>query len=239
MNEPWDEDDWERFFQEADRRTERYIEAMESFVRRYPPPDERDPGYAAWKERLHQHLARRMGWDPRRHGPEWLEDPFDLGPEDEPPDPEDAEPWKRALPEAFPEAQPLEALPVFQAAQALCDTVLDWADTLPGSVKDGQVVELCAAVMHVATKLAGGHGMGYEPEALGGNIAYAKRALAAANRALAALTDLRGAAFLPQPEYHRLSEAVFEVRNGVGLHVQRLRERFLRGGAPGGATPAA
>jgi hypothetical protein len=64
---------------------------------------------------------------------------------------------------------------------------------------------------------------------IGGNIAYVKRSLVAANDALDALRTLRSAPYMSEKDYLRLYEATFEVRNAVALHVLRLRERFERG----------
>src|SRR5579862_5508021 len=56
----WDEYDWERFFQEQDRKTEKYMELLE----RYIDDPNRD-----------QIIAREMGWNHLldREGQEWVE----------------------------------------------------------------------------------------------------------------------------------------------------------------------
>src|SRR5579862_5904937 len=56
----WDEYDWERFLQEQDRKTEKYMELLE----RYIDDPNRD-----------QIIAREMGWIHllNREGQEWIE----------------------------------------------------------------------------------------------------------------------------------------------------------------------
>jgi hypothetical protein len=224
MEEVWDEHEWEDFLREADRRTELYLRVLEAYVREHPPPPEAAPEaeHEAWQRALDAHLALRMGWNP----------------EDAPPAPEDLEEsedegegWKADAPDLYPEAADVRDLPLLQAAQAFAQAVLRWADAVPEDLKDDVLVDACANALLVPTKLAGAHAMGYEPDTLGGNIAQTKRALHAANRALAALHALRDEPSLPPPDFWRLYEQGYEVRNAVGLHVQALRERFEEGGA--------
>lgn len=229
MEEIWDEHRWEDFLREADRRTDLYLRMREAYVRQHPPPPEGAPEAEreAWRQALDAHLAARMGWSLGTGGGAVEEfDPEDLGLPEDPP--EEGEDWKSGLAELYPETQDVTELPLWQAADAFGQAVLEWSDTVPERYKDDALVEVCANALQVAAKLAAAHGMGYETEVLGGNIAQTKRALAAANRALVALQSLRDAPFLAPRDYRRLYEQGFEVRNAVGLHVQALRERFER-----------
>ena len=78
-NEPekmWDEYDWERFLQQQDRKTERYMELLEKYV----DDPERD-----------QIIAREMGWSHNidANESEWADFSFDDEDED---DEDEAEP---------------------------------------------------------------------------------------------------------------------------------------------------
>jgi hypothetical protein len=223
--EIWDEYQWEDFLREADRRTDLYLRLLEAYVRDNPPPpeDAADDDHAEWQRALDDHLAERMGWSfgTQDDAPHELNDAGD--------EPDEGEDWKAGLPEQYPEEQDAEDLPLYQLAEAFGEAVLSWADTIPEAQKDVLLVEACANALQVAAKLAGGHGMGYELESLGGNIAYTKRALHAANRALAALHALGDAPFVTEADYRHLYEQGFELRNAVGLHVQTLREQFEKG----------
>ncbi len=227
MDDIWDEHQWEDFLRESDRRTDLYMRYWDEYVRRAPPPPEDAPPsrHEAWERGLHDWLARKMGWDQDDDLPLWLDD-FDD--EDEPEDGE-GEAWKAGLGEDYPEAQDVCDLPLYRRAFAFGGEVMDWAETVPEDDKDAVFVDFCSNALQVGAKIAGGHGMGYELQSLGGNIAVTKRGLRAANRALAALQQLRAAPFMDEAAYRRLYEQTYEVRNAVGLHVQHLRERFERG----------
>lgn len=224
MDEIWDEHQWEDFLRESDRRTDLYMRYWDEYVRRTPPPPEDAPPerHEAWERGLHAYLVRKMGWNGNEDLPLWLED-FDAEPEDE-----EGEAWKVGLGDAYPEAQDVHGLPLYQRAFAFGSAVMDWAETVPEDAKDTVFVDFCSNALQVGAKVAGGHGMGYELDALGGNIAITKRGLRAANRALAALRQLRAEPFMDEAVYRRLYEQTYEVRNAVGLHVQHLRERFER-----------
>lgn len=225
-DEIWDEDRWEEYLREADRRTDLYMRLWDEFCRDHPPPEEDAPEAQreVWQRALHEWLAEHMGWEDDDDGPPVWIDESDDEPEDE-----DGEAWKAGLTEDFPEAQDVRELPVYQLAYDFGLAVIDWAETLPEEAKEAVLVDFCSNALQVGARLAGGHAMGYEPETLGGNIAVVKRGLRAANRALAALQQLRGAPYLAEADYLRLYERAYEVRNAVALHVQHLRERFERG----------
>ncbi len=223
MDDIWDEHQWEDFLRQSDRRADLYMRYWDEYVRRTPPPPEDAPEEQreAWEHGLHAYLARKMGWH---------EDADLSALEDsdaEPGDPSEA--WKAGLGEDYPEAQDARGLPLYQRALAFGIAVIEWADTVPEDAKDTALVDFCSNALQVGAKVGGGHGMGYELESLGGNIAVTKRGLWAANRALAALHQLRAASFMDGATYRQLYEMGYELRNAVGLHVQWLRERFERG----------
>ena len=225
-DEIWDEHDWEDFLRENDRRVDRFMDLLATFMNRYPlPPDDASPEEeAAWKARLEAYLRRRTGFEGSVDDlPVWEHVPEDVEPEDA-----EGEGWKAGL-TAFPEEQSVDDLPVYRSARALATTVLRWSEPIPSNVKDGDFVQFCSNALQIAAKVSGGHAVGYERDMLGGNIAYVKRGLAAANAALEALRSLRDAPYMRASDYRRLYEATYEVRNAVALHVLRLRERFERG----------
>jgi len=226
MDEPWDEHEWEDFLRENDRRVDRFMALLAAFMNRYPPPpEEASPEEeAAWNAHLAAYIRRRTGYEGSVDDlPVWEQEADDAEPEDV-----EGEGWKTGL-TAFPEQQPVEELPVYQSARALATTVLCWSEPIPADAKDGDFVQFCSNALQIAAKVSGGHAVGYERDMLGGNIAYVKRGLIAANEALDALRTLREAPYMREKDYLRLYEATFEVRNAVALHVLRLRERFERG----------
>ena len=233
--EIWDEERWEAFLRENDRRTDRYMELMYGFMRRHPRPDPDDAeALARWKEDLRAFLDDK-DW----HREDivlpflWLDDEFD--PEDADDDLWLAEGEETIEPSSFSfEAlddpfDTFEHIPVYRQAQDLATAVLDWAHTVEGGAKDSTFVQFCSCVTQIPANIAKGHGIGYEIETLGGNIACAKRGLAAANAALSLLREMKTAPHLDAATYRRLYEQVYEVRNALGVYVQELRERFNLG----------
>lgn len=227
-DEAWDEERWEAFLREHDKRVDRFTELLFRFMRKYPQPDPGDAeAFASWRDALRAWL-RDKGWrfddvilqflwpGEEQAEEEGEDDVFLIGG----PTPfTDA----AAAEDAF---DALERLPVYQRASALSDDVLDWAHRLSGDVKDTQLVHFCAHVAQVPAHLAQGYGIGHERDTLGGNIACAKRGLADANAALALLRRMKRARYMDEPTYRRVYEQTYEVRNQVALYVQDLRERF-------------
>ncbi len=120
-------------------------------------------------------------------------------------------------------------VPVYREAQALASRALRWSNRLPGSVKDSTLVQFCSHIVQIPSNLAKGHGIGYEMEMLGGNIACAKRSLASANAALDLLRELKSAHYMDRSVYKSFYEECFELRNQIGIYVQDLRGRFELG----------
>ncbi len=231
-DEPWDEEQWEAFFRENDRRTERYVELLYDFLRSNPRPEPGDvQALALWKERLRSFLERK-GWtrDDIALPFLWLDD-------SDSPEPDWTE--SRAADDAPLGEAPLsvhdlegggyEELPVYRQALALTDSVMAWADGLPGDVKDSTLVQYCSNVIQIPAKVANGHAFGYERDRIGGNIACVKRALSAANEALDLLRRLKREPYFDPATYRPLYEQTYEVRNALGIYVQELRERFNLG----------
>ncbi len=82
-------------------------------------------------------------------------------------------------------------------------------------------------VLHISAKIAAGYSLGFEADMLGGNIAYCKKGLQAANRALTYLKLLKEHEIeFGDFEYKQLHADLFHIRNDLGIYVQELREMF-------------
>lgn len=223
----WDENQWEQFLRENDRRMDRYMELMDRFMDEYPRPT--DPNALdAWKAELRAFIARK-GWtrDDIILPFLWLED------EDEPLN-EEEQAWIEEMNAAVDDEHvedglDFQHLPIYQKAYTFAGDVLDWTDHLTGDVKDSTLVQFCNHVMQVPASIAKGHAFGYERDTIGGNIACAKRGLAEANAGLDLLRVMKRAPYMDARTYRRLYEQAFEVRNALGLYIQELRERFELG----------
>ena len=213
-NEIWDEFKWEEFMKQQDKKVDRY---MELFYRYQDDPN-RD-----------EIIAREMGWSwllEEDHG----EDPPQISSEE---DIEEGEGWKTAAglddDEAF-ELHQYKSLPVYRLSHEFALRAFRFADRLPESVRgDSAVVDFVSNAMIAGAKIAGGTGIGDDPDELGGNIAYCKRGLAASNLALAALHEMNEKHVVEDNEYIGLIKEATEVRNAIALHIVDLREKFRRG----------
>jgi hypothetical protein len=219
--EIWDEDQWEAFLKATDRHLDRYMALLFRFMSEDPP--DRNGGSSArkaWEVRFHTYLLSN-GLYPDASFPRYWDETDDgeaLAADDDAAllEPDDAADI----------SMPLERLSAYRAARRCARRVLTWSNALPGSLKDSTLVQFCAHITQISGNLAKGHGIGYEMDMIGGNIACAKRALAAANAALELLREMRGAEYMNEALYRSLYESVFHIRNGVGIYVQELRARF-------------
>ena len=228
-DEIWDENQWESFLKKDDDRIARYMKLLNRFLAENPLPKTDDPQQnQEWKDAFNAYLIQ--------HGLP-LED-FEAGQflvsGDEETDEDGAVQFE--LPEmdlleedAARTFEALQQIPVYQKAYSLTTNVLAWSDSLPGSVKDSELVQFCSNIMQVTANIAKGHGMGYDREVLGGNIACLKRGIQAANSALDLLRDMKARSYFSTDEYQELYEKTYEVRNSVGLYIQEMRDRFNLG----------
>lgn len=236
--EPWDEEQWEAFLRENYKRVDRYVELLHDFLWHSPRPQRDDPSrLRAWKDELRAFVEQK-GWtrDDLALPFIWFDEAGDL---DENPlfafddtFEEDAFFDDGLFDDAEDDAftlDSLERLPIYQRAFALTSRVMDWSDNVPAGDKDSTLVQFCSNIMQIPAKVAEGHGIGYERDMLGGNIACVKRALAAANAALTLLRQLRDAPYMEAPTYRGLYEDTYELRNALGVYVQELRARFNLG----------
>lgn len=218
--EIWDEERWEAFLEENDRRIEHYMMVLFRFMSENPPAGEE--GSAArqrWERDLREYLlSNGLSPDdalPRLLSDSWPDDPEDL----------DAETDHGLLSEEDA-LDDIRNIPVYAQAQRVASRALRWSNRLPGRVKDSTLVQFCSHVVQIPSNLAKGHGIGYEMEMLGGNIACVKRALASANASLDLLRELKTADYMNRKLYLAFYEDCFELRNQIGIYVQDLRQRF-------------
>lgn len=223
--EIWDEDRWEAFLKEHDRRIDRYMGLLFRFMTENPPPGvEGSEDRRAWEEDLREYLISN-GISPEDALPRMLSGQWTDEEEDDVVFFEAEQSYLEAE-EQDEELHNVRNLHIYRSAQRLSGRVLRWSNSLPGRVKDSTLVQFCAHVTQIPANIAKGHGIGLELEMIGGNIACAKRALTAANSALDLLREVRASGYMDASLYHSLYEETFELRNQVGIYVQDLRRRF-------------
>ena len=214
-NEPekmWDEYDWERFLQQQDRKTERYMELLEQYI---DDPD-RD-----------QIIAREMGWPtPVETGDfDMGEVPFessDFKDEDEEEDEAEEDDDAPAIPESF------ELHPLYQASFALTVWIDQIFDELGEVQNHPASVKLATNAAVASAKLAAALSDD-DVEEIGMTIAYLKRALKAITTALDASPAFADEAGLSSHRRRQLHARLFQVRDGIielmGDYRQEWRKR--------------
>ena len=209
--EIWDEFQWEEFMREADKRTEKYSQLFEKYL---DHPD---------RDNI---IAKEMGWDhlldESEDDDKWDEF-FDVDII------EDGEEWKELTGYEPTEFDSFENLPVHRLAYQYTIDSIDLIENRFENENDESLQAFARSVIIPPAKIAGGFGMGFELESLGGNIANCKRGLNASNRMLTALQGLRDKKILDEKTFQDFYSRGKEVRDELGIYIVELRERFRRG----------
>src|SRR6266851_10157054 len=174
---PMNEEEWERQFRESDVRSAKFGELLETLID-HPDCDEI--------------IEREMGWV--REVPEPLgdEEPASFDPAADPEDEAEIADAPSDDPES--ELDELEQMPAYARAYQFGLRVHNTLKPFCIPDQEDQDEDLIAALsagFTIAAKLAGAHGMGYDDEALCGNIVCCKRSKAAAEQCLEGLRALR------------------------------------------------
>lgn len=142
---------------------------------------------------------------------------------------DEGEDWKKGTSFDTMDVFDFENLPVYQKAFDFSITVFDLTKNKLKSTEDESLDRLIWNATIPSAKIAGGFGMGFEMEGLGGNIANCKCGLAAANNVLDAIYDLHKKGLLPDYTYLNLQEKAKDVRDELAVWIVELRDRLRRG----------
>ena len=205
----WDEYDWERFLQQQDGKTERYMQLLETYLD--------DP-------RRDEIIAREMGWTQLLDAKDWSAEVDALLDENA------AESDDNEVDHATASAETFQEHGLYRAAFDLTlwiDQLFDQNATLqnePAAVKLATHAALASAKL--AAALSGDH-----LDEIGMTIAYLKRALKAITTSMNAAAELRKAAgLISRSQYLVLQQRLFEVRDGIvslmGEYRAEWRRRF-------------
>jgi hypothetical protein len=211
----WDEYDWERFLQQQDRKTEKYMELLE----RYIDDPNRD-----------QIIAREMGWYHLldKDGEKWAEAVDSLFEEENAASEETGE-QDEASSASDTEAESFEVHPLYKASFALTvwiDQIFDESQemqNLPAAVRLSTNVAIASAKLAAALS-------DDDVDEIGMTIAYLKRALKAITTALDAAFQLRKDGALEPERFGTLNQRLFQIRDGIielmGAYRTEWRRRF-------------
>jgi hypothetical protein len=205
----WDEYDWERFLQQQDQRTEKYMELLEKYID-HPERDEI--------------IAREMGWSQILGGSDWSVEVDALLNEDwRSNDTENEDPVDQKPGESFEDHN------LYRAAFALTvwiDKVFDQNSSLqnePTAIKLATHAALASAKLAAALS-------DDDVDEIGMTIAYLKRALKAITVSLDAAAKLVSEKLISARQYSVLQQRLFQVRDGIitlmGEYRREWRRRF-------------
>lgn len=203
----WDEYAWERFLQEQERRTEKYMALLEKHMD--------DPDRDAI-------IAREMGWTHLIGGEtrEW-EDEVESSFEDAVAD-ETAEPHPEPMTFGF------EKHPLYRETIAFTAELDEMFVRVDEKVREHPAaVILRDETMLTAAKLAAALNDD-DIDELGMSIAYLKRGLKALTAALNAAAALSEDAMLAEPQFEMLRGRIFSIRDGIVSKMGEYRSEFRR-----------
>ena len=204
----WDEYDWERFLQEQELRTEKYMELLEKYMD-HPQRDEI--------------IAREMGWTHLLGGEsrDWEEEV------DADFDPEGSE-TQPAAGDGKPGAFGFEKHPLYRQALAFTTELDEIFDGANEKVQEHPAtVTLHSQATLAAAKLAAALNDD-DIDELGMSIAYLKRALRALTGALDAAVLLNDGGFIDAARFELLRSRLFSIRDGTVSAMGDYRAEFRR-----------
>jgi len=202
----WDEYAWERFLQEQERRTEKYMGLIEKYM---DHPD---------RDAI---IAREMGWTHMIDGDsrEWEEE-VEASFEEE-------ESGEEPAAEAHA-GFPFERHPLYKQAIAFTAELDEIFSGSEETVREHPaVIELHGQATLAAAKLAAALNDD-DIDELGMSIAYLKRALRALTGALDSAVQMEKEALIDEGRFELLRSRIFSIRDGIVSTMGEYRSEFRR-----------
>jgi hypothetical protein len=202
----WDEYEWERFLQQQDQKTEKYMELLEKYI----DDPQRD-----------EIVAREMGWCHLNEdsGDDWSDDAESLV--------DDAADEGSAGDPISGCAESFEQHVLYRAAFSLTIWIDRLFESKAALQNDPAAVKLATHCALASAKLAAALS-DEEAEELGMTIAYLKRSLKAITVALDASAQLITEKSITREQYSALQQRIFQVRDGIILLMGEFRGEWLR-----------
>ena len=201
----WDEYDWERFLQQQDQKTEKYMQLLETYL----DDPQRD-----------EIIAREMGWTQLLDAKDWSAEVDALLDEDD----------EFGMDKAARSGETFEEHSLYRAAFALTIWIDQLFDQSALLQNEPTAVRLATHSALASAKLAAALS-GDNFDEIGMTIAYLKRALKAITISMDAAAQLRKLSDLISPAQHAvLQQRLFQVRDGIitlmGEYRSEWRRRF-------------
>jgi hypothetical protein len=204
----WDEYDWERFLQEQDQKTEKYMQLLENCL----DDPQRD-----------EIIAREMGWTRLLEAKDWgAEVDALLGEDVEEDNDFDSN-------EAVRADETFEEHGLYQAALALTIWIDQLFDQEPLLQNEPAAIKLATHSALASAKLAAALS-GDDADEIGMTIAYLKRALKAITISMDGAAQLLSGKLITAAQHSVLQQRLFQVRDGIitlmGEYRAEWRRRF-------------
>jgi hypothetical protein len=201
-DEIWDEEQWELFMQEADKKVDEYLRRIEEDIENSEEHHKQslieEDEYS--REELQDSTffdSQEKRWSGSREA--WKEDE---------------------------ESNDFRLIPAYRIAYDFGFAVYHYIkDFYANDTTVPEINHLAKSCFVISAKIAGGHGMGYDMEVLEGNIACCKRGLQAAENCVEALENLR-IRNNPTPEVLELYGFALKTRNAVREWIDELRRKI-------------
>lgn len=203
----WDEYAWERFLQQQDDKTEKYMELLEKYLD-HPDRDEI--------------IAREMGWMHLLQSEEWHEE-ADAATEE--PAGEEAGVIRSSI-EEIPTGN-FEDHSLYRAAFALTVWIDQLFDQTPGLPNEPSAVKLATNSALASAKLAAALSDD-DLDEIGMTIAYLKRSLKAITVAMEGAMQLLNERLISPSQHATLKQRLFQVRDGIISLMGEYRGEWLR-----------
>ena len=205
----WDEYDWERFLQQQDGKTEKYMQLLE----RYLDDPQRD-----------EIIAREMGWTQLLDEQDWSAE-VDALLDEEAAEEEDLE-----MSEVAKLSETFEEHSLYRAAFSLTIWIDQLFDQNPSLQNEPVAVKLATHSALASAKLAAALS-GDNVDEIGMTIAYLKRALKAITISMDAAAQLQKLSdLITRAQHGVLQHRLFQVRDGIitlmGEYRSEWRRRF-------------
>lgn len=203
----WDEYEWERFLQQQDHKTEKYMELLEKYLD-HPQRD--------------QIIAREMGWTQLLQGDGWTDEVDALLAEDSSDESENAVSENSAQ-----SSDGFEDHALYRAAFALTVWIDQLFDEQAPLQNEPAAVKLATHSALASAKLAAALSDD-DVDEIGMTIAYLKRGLKAITVSMEAGAQLLSERLITKPQHTVLMQRLFEVRDGIITLMGQYRGEWLR-----------
>lgn len=208
----WDEHRWERFMDEQEQKSEKYLKLLE----KYGDPDHKE----LLLEELNVAGAAGEAGETDADQLEFflVDDDFD----------DDSDISEEVLDRDNVNRSQLEANPAYRKAHQFCTEIHQRLREENGEKSPRPIVDLLNHAYCIPAKIAGGMGGNNTADHLGMTIAYCKRGLQESHQCLSALAEIEEKRLLNKDEVAYLRQLALEVREELVTQIAGFRDSWRK-----------